>query len=121
MQSDALQAQLLVVNTPGRPIIPGQHGVLHVHSTATACRISKLVALLDAKTGAVAKRGPGFRVLLKDQMAVVEISLDEEVCMEAMTGQSCLKRLVLRIGGVVVAVGTMQEVLESRELERESG
>lgn len=98
------------MNVP-RPLIPGQSAVLHLHSTATACRFSRLVALLDPKTGAVRKSGPAFRVLLKDQMALVELDLDDEVCAECVEGQSCLKRLVLRIGGIVVAVGTLQEAL----------
>jgi translation elongation factor EF-1alpha len=89
--------------------------VLHVHSSATACRFSRLMSLLDGKTGAVAKRGPAFRVLLKDQMAVVELTMEDEVCMEALAGQSCLKRIVLRIGGAVVAVGTLLEVLDGLE------
>ena len=100
------------MNVP-RPLIPGQAAVLHIHSSATVCRFSKLMALLDPKTGAVKKSGPSFRVLLKDQAAVVELELDDEVCAECLEGQSCLKRLVLRIGGAVVAVGTLQEVLDA--------
>ena len=107
-----MQAQLLVVNTPGRPMIPGQSAVLHVHSTSSACRITKLISLLDARTGSVVKSGPALRFLLKDQMAVVQIDLDDVVCMEASKHSSSLKRVVLRIGSTVVALGMLTEVLD---------
>ena len=102
----------MVVNAP-RPLIPGQAAVCHLHATATPCTIARLEALLDTKTGAVKKSGPAFRVLLKDQVAVVELELEQEVCCEVAAGQSSLKRVVLRIGGVVVAVGALQDVVDA--------
>lgn len=107
----SVQARILVVDVP-RPIIPGTSAVLHMHARAVPCRISLLEALLDLKTGAIKKRGPAFRVLLKDQAALVELTLDEELCVECAEGHSCLSRLVLRIGGGMVALGTALAVLD---------
>jgi hypothetical protein len=107
-----LQVRILVVHVP-RPLIPGQSAVLHMHATASTCRIRALVALLNLKTGAIVKGGPAFRVLLKDQAAIVDLDIDEEVCVECVEGQSCLSRLVLRMGGAMVASGTVLAVLDA--------
>lgn len=105
-----LQARVLIVDCP-RPIIPGQRMVLHMHFTSAPCRISKLVELQD-KAGGVIKSGPALRFLLKDQIACVEMELDSAVCMEVLPG-TCLNRFVLRMNGLIVAIGNIQTVFDS--------
>lgn len=102
---------MLVVDCP-RPIIPGQRMVLHMHCTSTPCRISQLVELQDPKTGGVMKAGPALRFLLKDQVACVELVLDSALCMEVLAG-TCLNRFVLRMNGLIVAIGNIQKVHDS--------
>eukprot|EP00892_Ulva_mutabilis_P005079 jgi/Ulvmu1/2943/UM149_0026.1 len=101
--------KVLVVDCP-RPIIPGQRMVLHMHCTSSPCHILKLVEMMDSKTGKAVKRGPTFRFLLKDQVARIELELDNGVCMEVLAG-TCLNRFVLRMNGMIVAIGNIQEVI----------
>jgi len=86
--------------------------VLHMHCTSSPCRISKLVELIDSKTGKGLKRGPAFRFLLKDQVAQVELELESALCMEVLAG-TCLNRFVLRMNGLIVAIGSIQDVVTS--------
>lgn len=85
--------------------------VLHMHTTSSECRVTKLVELQNPKTGAMAKGGPVLRFLLKDQVACVEVHLERPLCMEVLAG-TCLNRFVLRMNGVIVAIGNVQKVLD---------
>lgn len=107
-----VQARIYVVHAP-RPLLPGQAAVLHMHACSTPCRIAALVSQLDMKTGAVKQSGHRCRFLLQEQAAVVDLQLDESLCVECLPGSSPLSRLVLRIGGAMVAMGTVLEVLDA--------
>ncbi|GFS41985.1 translation elongation factor EF1A/initiation factor IF2gamma family protein [Actinidia rufa] len=52
----------------------------HIHHAKEAARIVRILSLLDSKTGKVTKKAP--RCLLAKQSAVVEVALQEAVCVE---------------------------------------
>jgi elongation factor 1 alpha-like protein len=92
------------------PILRGQMVVVHAHTAREAGNVSALVALLDAKTGDVAKARP--RCLLKGQTAMVEVTLARSMCLEEFKDYKALGRVALRDGGRTIAVGIVTQVLE---------
>jgi translation elongation factor EF-1alpha len=72
-----------------------------------------VVSQLNAKTGVVIQSGHRARFLTKDQAGVMDLDLDEPLCVECLPGSSAMCRLVLRIGGTMVAMGTVVEVLDA--------
>jgi translation elongation factor EF-1alpha len=93
-----------------RPIIAGQAMQLHVHSCSTPCRISKLLSLLDNKTGNAVKRYPAVRMLTQDQAADVELTIDTPTCMEVLPCGTSLGRFVLRMNGRMTALGSVRVI-----------
>ena len=58
---------------------------LHMHACSSPCRISKLLSLLDNKSGKPTKSFPAVRMLLQDQAADVELTLENPMCMEVLS------------------------------------
>jgi translation elongation factor EF-1alpha len=96
-----------------RPLLQGQTAVLHMHACSVPCRIAAIVSELNAKTGEVLRSGHRVRFLNVNQAGVLDLDLDEALCVECLPGNSPLSRLVLRIGGAMVAMGTAVEVLDA--------
>lgn len=65
--------------------------------------ISRLVSLLNSKTGEVQRARP--RCLLKGQSAVVEVTPARPLCLEDYLHYRTLGRVALRDGGRTIAVG----------------
>lgn len=104
-----MQARILIVNCV-RPIIAGQAMVLHIHSTSSPCRVSKLLSLLDNKTGKVTRSAPTVRMLLQDQAADVELQIENPTCVEVLPCSTSLGRFVLRMNGRMTALGSVRSV-----------
>jgi translation elongation factor EF-1alpha len=104
-----VQARVLIVNCV-RPIIAGQAMVLHMHSTSSPCRVSKLLSLLDTKTGKETKSGSKVRVLLQDQAADVELQIENPTCVEVLPCSTSLGRFVLRMNGRMTALGSIKSI-----------
>jgi elongation factor 1 alpha-like protein len=82
---------------------------LHAHAAREEGSVSKLIGLVDSKTGEQSKKKP--RVLLKGQSAVVEVSASRPMCLELYADCRALGRLVLREGGQTIAVGIIVKIL----------
>jgi elongation factor 1 alpha-like protein len=85
--------------------------VLHMHSTSSPCRVSKLLSLLDTRTGKVTKSAPTVRMLLQDQAAEVEIQIENPICVEVLPCSTSLGRFVLRMNGRMIALGTITSII----------
>lgn len=109
MTNGDLQARVLIVNCV-RPIIAGQAMVLHIHSTSSPCRVSKLLTLLDNKTGKVTRSAPTVRMLLQDQAADVELNIESPTCVDLLPCSTSLGRFVLRMNGKMTALGSVRAV-----------
>ncbi|CAI7833584.1 unnamed protein product, partial [Closterium sp. NIES-53] len=64
-----VEARLLTLDLK-IPLLRGTNAILHAHAAKEACRIAALTAILDAKTGAVARAKP--RAVGSNQSAIVE-------------------------------------------------
>ena len=83
---------------------------VHVHAAHEPGHVSRLVALLDAKTGEVRKARP--RALARAATALVEVTLERALCAEAYADCRALGRVALRDGGHTLAVGVVTALLE---------
>ncbi|GJP49526.1 hypothetical protein CLOM_g8726 [Closterium sp. NIES-68] len=91
------------------PLLRGTNAILHAHAAKEACRIVSLTAILDSKTGAVAKARP--RAVGSNQSAIVELSLERGMCLEAYSDFRAFGRIALRDGGRTLAVGIVLRIL----------
>ncbi|CAI5499165.1 unnamed protein product [Closterium sp. Naga37s-1] len=65
-----VEARLLTLDLK-IPLLRGTNAILHAHAAKEACRIAALTAILDAKTGAVARAKP--RAVGSNQSCIVEV------------------------------------------------
>lgn len=103
-----MQAKILVMEHLQVPIIRGAQVLLHMHSIDVPAVISKLIAITK-RDGSIQKERP--RVVTGGASAVVEITLQEKVCLESFADCRALGRFVLRRGGDSIAVGIIENVL----------
>eukprot|EP01024_Parvocaulis_polyphysoides_P006936 TRINITY_DN12054_c0_g2_i1.p1 TRINITY_DN12054_c0_g2~~TRINITY_DN12054_c0_g2_i1.p1 ORF type:complete len:606 (+),score=126.21 TRINITY_DN12054_c0_g2_i1:206-2023(+) len=90
------------------PLLKGSNLVVHCHTAEGDGFLSGLLTLLDAKTGEVIRQSP--KVILKNQSAVVEIVVNQGMCVEAYSDYRSLGRIALRQAGKTVAVGIISEI-----------
>eukprot|EP00898_Chlorokybus_atmophyticus_P006570 jgi/Chlat1/6914/Chrsp52S06586 len=102
------EARILTLNL-AIPILRGATVVVHAHNAQESGSISELVALLDPKSGAVAKSKP--RAIMKRQSALVDITPARPICLECYSDVRALGRIVLRDAGRTLAVGIVTRIL----------
>ncbi|KAJ6814759.1 HBS1-like protein [Iris pallida] len=107
-----LELKILVLDIT-TPILIGTQVEFHIHHAKEAARVVKIVSLLDPKTGKVSKSLP--RALKAKQSAIIEVTLDERVCVEEFSKCRALGRAFLRSSGNTIAVGVVTRVLEQRQ------
>ncbi|KAM3389511.1 hypothetical protein ACQJBY_011574 [Aegilops geniculata] len=90
------------------PILIGYQVEFHIHHVKEAARVTKIVALLD-KTGKPSKTAPRF--LKSKQNAVVQVTLDQAVCVEEFSKCRALGRAFLRSSGSTIAVGIVTKIM----------
>lgn len=108
--SRVFQAQLVILETKNI-ICAGYGAVLHLHSITEEVSLTKLLHLIDKKTGRKSKRPPPF--IKKGQKVIVELETTGVVCMEPFSDYPQLGRFTLRDEGKTVAIGKITKVLES--------
>lgn len=102
-----LELKILVLDIK-MPIIIGSQVELHIHHAKEAARVVKIVSELDQKTGKVSKGAP--RVLKSKQSAIIEVNLENPVCVEEFSRCKALGRAFLRSAGNTIAVGIVTRV-----------
>nr|XP_043612949.1 HBS1-like protein isoform X2 [Erigeron canadensis] len=103
-----LEVKLLVLDVQ-MPILLGSQFEFYIHHAKQDGRVSRIVSLLDPKTGKETKKSP--RLLLAKQSAIVEVVLKGEVCVDEFSSSRALGRVFLRSSGTTVAVGVVSRVI----------
>ncbi|ESR63383.1 hypothetical protein CICLE_v10007529mg [Citrus x clementina] len=107
-----LELKVLVLDF-APPILIGSQLECHIHHAKEAARIVKITSLLDTKTGKVTKKSP--RCLTAKQSAIVEVALQEPVCVEEFSNCRALGRAFLRSSGRTIAVGIVTRIIEDQQ------
>ncbi|KAL3512234.1 hypothetical protein ACH5RR_024951 [Cinchona calisaya] len=108
--SKHLELKILVLDVT-TPVLIGSLLEFHIHHAKEAAQVVKILSLLDPKTGKVSKKSP--RCLVAKQNAVVEVVLQEEVCVEEYSRCKALGRVSLRASGRTIALGVVTRIVES--------
>ncbi|KDO30450.1 hypothetical protein SPRG_04352 [Saprolegnia parasitica CBS 223.65] len=107
-------AQIAFVdNLEHRPLLTaGYKAILHIHTIAQECTISKLLRPVDPKTGEILKKKVMF--VKTGQSVVCRIEVDQSICIETFEHIPQLGRLTLRDEGKTIAIGKVIK-LEPKE------
>lgn len=100
----------IVVLEVATPIVIGSQLEFHIHHAKEAAKIVKILSLLDPKTGTVMKNSP--RCLLAKQNAMVEVALQDPVCVEEYSSCRALGRVFLRASGRTIALGVVTQIIK---------
>ncbi|KAI7998004.1 HBS1-like protein [Camellia lanceoleosa] len=111
-----LELKILILDV-ATPILIGSQLEFHIHHAKEAAKVVKILSLLDPKTGKVVKKAP--RRLLAKQSAVVEVALEEAVCVEEFSSCRALGRVFLRASGRTVAVGVVTRIIVGLQQQQE--
>ncbi|KAL1168211.1 hypothetical protein V6Z11_A05G069000 [Gossypium hirsutum] len=104
-----LELKVLVLDG-ATPILMGSQLEFYAHHAKEAARVARISSLLDSKTGKVTKKAP--RCIVAKQSAVIELVLQEPVCIEMFSKCKALGRVFLRTLGRTVAVGVVTRIVE---------
>ncbi|GMH43071.1 hypothetical protein BSKO_10993 [Bryopsis sp. KO-2023] len=99
-----------IILEPPVPIVPGQPVALHAHTVREEGNISRLISILNPKTGEVLKNKP--RCLTKGQTVIMEITPARGMCLEEYGSYRALGRVALRQQGRTIAVGIVTKIWE---------
>ncbi|KAF0756737.1 hypothetical protein AaE_004510 [Aphanomyces astaci] len=87
-----------------RPLLTaGYKAILHCHTIAQECTITKLLRPIDPKTGEALKKKVMFAKA--GQSVVVRLEVDQSICVETFEKLPQMGRLTLRDEGKTIAVG----------------
>lgn len=103
------KAQVIIIDHP-TVITPGYTPVFHCGTTQVACTFTKLLAQIDARTGAVKQENPD--VLRKGDAAIVEITPSKPMVMEEKGVIPQLSNFAIRDMGKTIGAGMCIKVLE---------
>ncbi|XP_061359183.1 uncharacterized protein LOC133303305 isoform X2 [Gastrolobium bilobum] len=92
------------------PLLGGSQLEFHIHHAKEPARVSKILSVLDPKTGKVTKKSP--RCLTAKQSAVIEVILHETVCVVEFSSCKALGRVSLRSLRRTIAVGLVTTIIE---------
>jgi len=90
------------------PILSGSRAIFYVGSNKQEGAITRLVEQIDPKTGEFIKKRP--RVLNSNMAAIVEVNLENPICLETYSNFQSLGRMQIRDKGETLAVGTIREI-----------
>ncbi|XP_004504249.1 uncharacterized protein [Cicer arietinum] len=107
-----LELKLLVLDGAS-PILVGAQLEFHIHHAKEPARVSRILSILDPKTGKVTKKSP--RCLTSKQSAVIEVILHEPVCVVEFSRCKALGRVSLRTLGRTIAVGLVTRIIEEQD------
>ncbi|XP_073119141.1 uncharacterized protein [Henckelia pumila] len=107
-----LELKILVLDI-STPILIGSQLEIHIHHAKEAARVVKILTLLDPKTGKETKKSP--RCLLAKQNAVIEVVLQESVCVDEYSNRRALGRVSLRALGRTIALGVVTQIIKREE------
>ncbi|XP_041474160.1 eukaryotic peptide chain release factor GTP-binding subunit ERF3A-like isoform X2 [Lytechinus variegatus] len=106
--SKMFDAQIAIVEYKSI-ICSGYGAVLHIHNAVEEVQITKIIALIDKKTGAKTKQRPRF--IKQDQVAIARLETTGILCMETFKEFSQMGRFTLRDEGKTIAIGKVLKLL----------
>jgi len=101
------EAQVIILDHPNR-IMPGYTPVLDCHTCHIACKFSKLIQLMDKRTGKKLEDNPKF--VKSGQACIAELQPTKPMCVEAYTEYPPLGRFAVRDMRKTVAVGVIKNI-----------
>jgi len=101
------EAQVIVLDHPNR-IMAGYTPVLDCHTAHIACKFSKLLTLIDKRTGKKVEDNPKF--IKSGQASIVEMIPTKPMCVEAYSEYPPLGRFAVRDMRKTVAVGVIKSI-----------
>ena len=110
--------KIMVYDLPMGNLHKGAEVMIYNYTNKMSAKVSKLIAIIDEKTGDVISKGPKW--LKKEQFAMIQIRLDEPICMELFANYKNMGRFVIRkahhssgigVSHHTVAAGTLVEFL----------
>ncbi|CAJ1938441.1 unnamed protein product, partial [Sphenostylis stenocarpa] len=104
-----LELKVLVLDGAS-PVLVGTQLEFHIHHAKEPARVSRILSVLDPKTGKVTKKSP--RCLNAKQSAVIQVILHESVCVVEFSSCRALGRVSLRSLGRTIAVGVVTRIIE---------
>ncbi|WCJ30526.1 Elongation factor 1-alpha [Euphorbia peplus] len=107
-----LELKVLILDF-ATPILAGSQLEFHLYHAKEAARVSRIVSLLDPKTGKVTKKAP--RCLIPKQQAIIEVVLNGPICVEQFSNCKALGRVALRQMGRTIALGVVTRIIEDPE------
>ena len=103
-----ITARVLVLETAGRPLVPGSGIIIHVGLSHSASIIERIVRVEREKK---ARKGQKVMLAFPGELVVLELRPDHPIMVEKYQDQPILGRVVLRHSGQTVAVGLVTEIL----------
>lgn len=105
--TNCFEVQVLTMNLE-LPILKGVDVIVHCNNKDCAGIITKLNAVLDKKTGVVAKAKP--RAVTSNTVALLNIQLQDSICIELYATMRQFGRVALRQHGKTIAVGFVKRL-----------
>ena len=103
-----IQARVLILETAGRPLVPGSSVILHVGLTHSAAVIDKIVKIERQNKQ---RRTDKIMLAFPGELVVLELTPDHPIIVERYKDQQILGRVVLRHSGNTIAVGLITEII----------
>ena len=102
------EAQLVIMELlEHKPILAGGYkAILHLHSSVEECEVTKLVAVIDRKTGEKKKA----KFVRSGNVCIARIAVEKTICVEAFDVVPQLGRFTLRDEGRTIAIGKVTRV-----------
>ncbi|MBD3312323.1 translation elongation factor EF-1 subunit alpha [archaeon] len=108
------KAQVIIIDHP-TVITAGYTPVFHAGTAQVACTFDKLLAKVDARTGAVKEENPD--VLRTGDAAIVEVVPKKPMCIEEKKKIPQLSNFAIRDMGKTIGAGMCIKVLEEAKVE----
>ena len=102
-----IQARVLILETAGRPLVPGSSVILHIGLTHSAAIIDKIVKIERQKKP---RRTDKIMLAFPGELVVLDLVPDHPIIVERYKDQQILGRVVLRHSGNTIAVGLITEI-----------
>lgn len=77
--------------------------MIHINTTAVQGTVSKIIAILDPKTGKMAEKMPKFQKV--GQWALIQIDLAKDICCNEFAKEGFMGRVLMRFEQITVGVG----------------
>ena len=109
----SFKARIIVIWHP-TAIAPGYTPVVHAHTASVACRITKIEARIDPRTGKIVEKEPKF--IKKGHVAIAEFKPIKPMVIEKYSEFPQLGRFAMRDMGRTVGIGVVID-LEPQKVE----